>query len=326
MGSRIKATDVLSREEIARLTTPSSLMGAWAVLSTWAIIAGVFAGLAWLPHPLTFALAVVVLGGRQLALAVLMHEAAHRSLFRGRWWNDVFTNWACARPVWGDVARYRAHHVAHHAHTGTDRDPDRGLAAPFPVRRASLLRKIARDLLFVSGLKRLLGLVLMDLELLAYNVSGDAVRNSDGPTRARGRLAALLRNAGGVVLTNAALFGALWAAGHGRLYLVWVVAWLTTYGLFVRVRSFAEHACTEQTTNPFRNTRTTAAGLLARLTVAPFRVNYHLEHHLLVAVPWHKLPETHRLLARRGALEDAMLAPSYAAVVRTVTRRAAARA
>ncbi len=104
------------------------------------------------------------------------------------------------------------------------------------------------------------------------------------------------------------------------------MAWLTTYGLFLRVRALAEHAGTEQTRDPFRNTRTTAAGLLARMTVAPLRVNYHLEHHLLVAVPWYRLPALHALLRARGALDGAMVSHGYLSVLRTATRRSDARA
>lgn len=315
---RIKVTDVLSREEIARLTRTSDFGGARGVFVAWLIIAATFALLARYPHPATFLLAVVVLGGRQLALAILMHEAAHRTLFRTRWLNDVFTDWICARPVWAHVARYRKHHIAHHAHTGTERDPDRSLASPDPITRASLARKMARDLFLVSGTKRAIGLALMDLEVLEYNVSGDAVRRP-GARSAPSRVAALARNAGGAVLTNAALFGVLWATGHPWVYVAWATAWLTTYGLFLRIRSLAEHACTEPTDNPFRNTRTTEAGLLARLTVAPLDVNFHLEHHLLVAVPWYRLPEMHRILRARGALDGAMTAKGYVDVLRIVT-------
>ena len=99
------------------------------------------------------------------------------------------------------------------------------------------------------------------------------------------------------------------------------MAWLTTYGVFLRIRSFAEHACTERSADPFRNTRTTHASLLARLTVAPLNVNFHLEHHLLVSVPWFRLPTLHRLLAERGALQGAVVAPNYWSVLATVSAR-----
>jgi fatty acid desaturase len=47
-----------------------------------------------------------------------------------------------------------------------------------------------------------------------------------------------------------------------------------------RLRSIAEHAVVPDDDDPLRNTRTTAAGPLARAFLAPYWVNYHLEHHL----------------------------------------------
>jgi fatty acid desaturase len=311
-------SDILTREEIQAFSERSDARGGWAVLSTWLTIAAAFAVLAWLPHPLTFVAVVVFLGGRQLALVVLMHEAAHRTLFRRQWLNDVATDWLCARPVWTDVARYRKHHVKHHAHTGTELDPDMSLVAPFPIARASLARKLLRDVVGISGLKRCYGLLLMDMELLSYTVAADPKRL---PWRGLPfHLRALARHTSGALVTNLLLFAALAAVGQAWLYLAWVCAFFTTYGVFLRVRSMSEHACAPGD-GALHNTRTTRAGWLARLTVAPLAVNFHLEHHLLISVPFFRLPALHRLLAERGALTETSVAPSYAAVLRLVTRR-----
>jgi len=313
-----KANELLTREEIAALIERSDARGALAVLVSWGMIAGSFALLARFPHPLTFVLAVVVIGGRQLALAVLMHEAAHGTLFRTRFLNDVVTDWLCARPVFVDVARYRKHHLKHHAHAGTDDDPDRDLVTPFPVTRGSLARKFARDLVGVSGIKRVLGIALMDLELLEYNVSGTARRE---PYRGMWfHLRAWLRNSGPALATNALLFGALWLAGHAWVFAAWVVAYLTTYGLFIRIRSMAEHACTPGGRDAREHTRTTYAGWLARLTVSPHSVGYHLEHHLLPTVPYFRLAEMHARLRERDALPAAAIARSYGEVLAIVGR------
>jgi fatty acid desaturase len=72
----------------------------------------------------------------------------------------------------------------------------------------------------------------------------------------------------------------------------------------------------EASADPFRNTRTTLAGPLARLLLAPHRVSYHLEHHLLMTVPAFRLPVLHRLLAERGALPEGATAGGYVEVLR----------
>ena len=112
----------------------------------WALVGASFALVARAPNPFTVLLAIAVIGGRQLGFAILMHEAAHRILLRDRRWNDWVGNWLCAYPVYLDVHPYRNYHLKHHAKTWTADDPDLPLATPFPVTRASLRRKIWRDL------------------------------------------------------------------------------------------------------------------------------------------------------------------------------------
>jgi fatty acid desaturase len=282
------------------------------------VIAGCFALLAAVPHPLVFAGVVIVLGGRQLALAVAMHEAAHGTLFRTRWLNEVLADWLCARPVWSDTARYREHHLGHHAHTGTERDPDLGLALAEPMSRGSLARKLVRDITGASGLRRVIGLLAIDAELLVFDVGGSPRR---APRQSAGHhLRALARNLWRPLLANAVLFGLLYASGHAWVFLAWVVAYLTMFSLVLRVRSLAEHACTARTDDQLLNTRTTHAGLLARIAFAPLHVNYHLEHHLLPTVPWWRLPALHRTLAARGVLPEASLARGYVHVLQLVSR------
>jgi len=302
----------LSRDDIRALTWPSNVAGAYAVASIWLVIAGTLVALARWPHPLTFALAVIVLGGRQLALAVAMHDAAHGTLFRTRWLNDRFADLVCAAPVWSDTARYRRHHLAHHAHTGTERDPDLALALVEPMSRGSLARKIARDLLGATGLKRVVGLVMIDLELLAFDVSGRARRLPYRGLAFHARSG--LRHLWKPALANVAL-----ALVAGWTYAAWAVAYLTTFSLVVRVRSLAEHAGMARGEDPLRNTRSTHAGVLARAIFAPLHVNYHLEHHLLPTVPWFRLPALHRRVAEQ--IPTSSRARGYVDVLRAVTLR-----
>lgn len=315
MSRAFNLTDAFTPAEIKAFSAKSDLWGWWAVLTTWGLIAAAFVLMALVPHVLTVVAGLILLGGRQLALSILMHEAAHYSLFRTRRLNDLVGKWLCAAPVWGDVARYRRHHVQHHAHTNSDLDPDLSLVTPFPTSGASLRRKFLRDLLGATGLKRVIGLWMMDTGTLTYTVSGGAKRVRPAGGLA-GRLRLGLRTMGPMLITNGLLLAVLLGSGAGWTYLVWLGAYLTTYSLFIRIRAIAEHACTERSDHPLRNTRTTRAGLLARLTVAPIHVNYHLEHHLMPSAAYHQLPRMHRRLRAQGAIGPA---PGYLAVLRTVT-------
>lgn len=316
VSTRRKVTDLFTREEIAQLTARSDLMGWYSVLSTWAVIAASFAVLAIWPNAWTFTGALCVIAGRQLALAILTHEGSHGTLFATRWLNDVFTDWVCARPIWNDLHKYRVHHLVHHTKTGTAEDSDISLVAGFPTTRASLARKLLRDLAGITGIKFFIGRVLMDAGILKYTVASAQTRLPQDGRRWQDYVRDLARNLGPALVANGVLLAIFAAVGETWLYGVWVLAYVTPFPFFLRIRSLAEHACTAASPDMFLNTRTTRANWLARATVAPFRVHYHIEHHVMASVPWFRLPLMHRMLRASGAVSAP---PGYLDVLKTVS-------
>jgi fatty acid desaturase len=306
-STRRKISEILTRDEIRTLNERSDVMGFVAVGFTWAVIVATMSLLVWASaQPLWIAVPVFVIGfcalaGRHLGLAILHHEAAHKSLFKTPWLNDVIGDWFCARPIWNDVRKYRPHHFEHHRKTNQPEDTDLSLVEGFPTTRASLRRKLARDLFGLTGLKYLIGRMLMDAEVVKWTVANDVVRLPRAGRRWWNYLAAFIKNASGMMITNALLWLACSATGHTWLYGVWVLSYVTPFPLFLRIRSLAEHACTEDSADMFLNTRTTHAGFLERATVAPIRVNFHIEHHVMPSVPYFRLPTLHRMLRERGA-------------------------
>jgi fatty acid desaturase len=293
-----------TRPEIQQLLRISDLRGWGSVAIDWALVAACFALVARWPNPLTVVVALLGIGGRQLGLAVLMHEASHRTLLRSRSWTDRVGSWLCAYPVWSDLHAYRAYHLQHHAKVWTAEDPDLGLVLPFPITRASLRRKVWRDLSGQTGRK---------FARAAWKRSLARWRAGDPA----GRRAFL-----GFAATNAALLAILAALGHPALYLLWAGAWLTTNTLVTRIRSIAEHAMVPDPGDPLRNTRTTLASWWERILLAPNRVNFHLEHHLLMTVPHYRLPRMHRMLDERGLLDDALVTRGYRAVLARAASKA----
>jgi fatty acid desaturase len=307
-GDAKRWLDALTREDIQQLRQMRDRHSWASLLTNWGLVCAAFVAVAYAPNPLTILLALAVIGTRQLGLSILMHEAAHRTLFKNRTLNDAVGSWLCAYPVWSDLGPYRRYHLLHHAKNWTADDPDLNLATPFPVTRASMRRKIWRDLTGQTAWKRVKYTLKRDLGL-GMNVQQFGSNRS-------------WRNLRGVVITNLVLLGILALSGHTALYALWIGAWFTTHHLVVRLRSIAEHAMIPDPNDPLRNTRTTLARWWERLFVAPNYVNYHLEHHLIMTVPHYNLPRLHRLLRERGVLGSACVQRGYLAVLQLAASKA----
>ena len=306
LGPMNAAKDLLSLEEKRRLGAKSNVVGLLLVLHAWGLILGSMALFAWWPNPFTFLLGAMVIGGRQLGLAILMHDAAHGLLFADRRLNDWVGSWLCAFPVFTSLSLYRPYHLQHHRFTQQAGDPDLGLSAPFPISRTSLRRKIVRDLTGQT----------------AYLRRGDQIRRALGPADAplSVRLGRLWQREKGALLVNAAMLVACSSAGYWWLYpALWLLPLATWYQFISRIRNIAEHAVVPDNDDPLRNTRTTYANALMRLLVAPYWVNYHLEHHLFMFVPCWRLPEAHRLLLAAGRRNSMEIKPGYLAVLKAAT-------
>lgn len=302
----VKISDYLTLDQVRRLRDKSDLVGTLLVLHAWTLIAASTALFVWWPNPFTFLIGVMVIGGRQLGLAILMHDAAHGLLFADRRLNDRVGSWLCAWPVFTSLALYRPYHLQHHRFTQQPEDPDLGLSAAFPVSRRSLRRKILRDLTGQT----------------AYQRRGEQIRRALGPADlgVAERLGNLWRREKGPLTANLALFGALAAIGYWWLYpALWLLPLATWYQLASRIRNIAEHAVVPDNDDPLRNTRTTYANPLARLFLAPYWVNFHLEHHLFMFVPCWRLPAAHRALLGGSRGRPMELKRGYLEVLRAAT-------
>ncbi len=279
---RITARDLLTPAQLIRVRRRSTLKGLAMVAHAWALITLAIALVAALPNPVTYLLAVAVIGGRQLGLAILMHEGTHGGLAQDQRLNLWVSQWLCAFPVFAETRSYQRYHFRHHAHTGQQHDPDLILSRHFPITARSLRRKLIRDVTGRTG----------------FEQRKAQFANALGPAGAAWpeRLALFRRKLGGALAANAILAGLLAACGVWWAYpLLWIVPLLTWHMVALRIRNIAEHAVVD-TSDAFRNARTTLANPIERLLLAPYNVNYHLEHHLLHYVPCYNLPELHRLL------------------------------
>lgn len=307
------ANELFTKDEIKRITERSNWRSAVAIFNCWLTIFAMLAMVYYLPNIFTIVIALIIIGGRQLCLAITMHEASHRTLFTSSKWNDHIGQWLASWPIFQDVYMYREHHLRHHRHNGTEKDPDLHLASGFPISKKKFWRNTRRDLTGVVGFKALIGSLLMLAGIINYSVSSYAGVADRKNMNTGQKITAAIKGLSGAIFANILIFTLCLAIGSAWLYLLWIGAYLTTYMFYLRLRATAEHGLTYEPNNALTNARTTYANWLARLTIAPLHVNYHLEHHMLVAIPWHKLPLAHTLLKEKGVFErqSAMVVTGY---------------
>ena len=154
----MKPGDVLSVQERELLLQRSDVLAWMHVLGSWTLIFGILMLVGYFPSVYTLLLAWIVLPGRQLSLAVLMHEAGHGSLFKTKSLNAWVGQWLCALPTLGDLESYARGHASHHRFAGTSEDPDLSNYRAYPINKRSLYRKWRRDLTGQTGLKLLITL------------------------------------------------------------------------------------------------------------------------------------------------------------------------
>ncbi len=304
--------EYITKNEVKRLARRSDLVGALLVLHCWFTIVFMMAMFVIWPNFLTFIVAFFVISGRQLGIAILMHDASHGILFKSEKLNTFFGQYLLAGVIGVDLTAYRKYHLKHHLFTQQDKDPDLGLSSAFPTTKLSLVRKTLRDLSGLTGLKLRLGQLFAVFSNHLDNKPIDQTINDRA------------FNVKNIIMTYAAnlvLFLACYIAGYWWIYFVlWLWPLLSGFQFVLRIRNIAEHAMTTKDDNPLTHARTTKANVFARIFVAPYWVNYHVEHHVYMYVPCWQLKRLHKAMLHNGHGENMEIKNSYLDVLRTVVR------
>ena len=303
VAARINPKDYFSPADWRGLSARSSWKGLALVAHCWLVIGAATAmGLIW---PVTIPLAIIIIGARQLGLAILMHDAAHGALHPDAKVNDWVGEWLCG----GGLLGYRKYHLQHHKYAQQERDPDLGLSAPFPITRSSLNRKIIRDLSGQTWFKQRFGRLIARLNGRAAGESRLAILAAEAVRQRRW-----------VIFNGIAAIGFTVAGYPWGWFALWLAPRATWFQLVTRLRNIAEHALiAENEPDPLRHARTTHANFAERALIAPYFVNYHCEHHMIMHVPCWSLPRASRLLDRQGVTKRMQTAPGYLSVIRAVT-------
>jgi fatty acid desaturase len=243
--------------------------------------------------PITF----VLMGRTHAQFASLMHEAAHRLLFRNRTANDLVGRWVLGYPSFTPTDGYRRSHMAHHREEFGPDEPDIPLYRGYPISRDSLRRKLVRDATGQTGWKLMKGLF-------------GALRSDHRDSR---------RVAWSILGTQVVLLGAAIASGHWWLYpFFWLAPYLTVWRVINRLRSIAEHGGMQRSKDRRETTHSVRQHLVARFLLVPYNIGWHLAHHVDSGIPFRNLPRYHDALYAAGYVDETIEYPSYRALWRAL--------
>ena len=324
-GSVQRASDLFSREEIAAFIAPSASRGLLLVAHCWLMILAIWcvgalvagSALPLIAKVLLLVLAIPLIGARQLGLAILNHDGAHFTLHPNRVVNDWVSQWLLNRPLFGgSVLGYRKYHLNHHRFTQQENDPDLHLSAKFPITKSSFKRKLWRDLSGQTGFKQYGALIKASIDRgqTAHDISAGPGMGSSGN--------GFWHRFGPNLAINVVFFIGFAMAGYWYLYLLlWLLPAFTWERFITRLRNIGEHAVVPDNDDRLRNTRTVLASIWERALIAPYFVNYHLEHHLLVSAPCFRLPDMHRSLIAKGYGPSMEIKAGYAELLKVALNK-----
>ena len=287
------------RADIRRIP---SLLNAWSVTWLYGQNILILIAAAKLNNPLTWVLAFLLMGRAHAQFASLMHEAAHRTLFKNKTANDWVGNWLLGYPVITSTPAYRRVHMAHHKREFGPDEPDFPLYANYPVTRDSLRRKLMRDLTGRTAIK------LFTNQMRGFRSPEARVRNT------------LWRMTGVQVL----IVGAFVLTGYWWMYFVmWALPYFTLWRVINRLRSIAEHGGLRADDDRRITTHSVAQHFITNFYLVPYKIGYHLAHHVDAGVPFRNLPRYHAMLREANYVDDTYEYPTYRALWKAVSNASA---
>lgn len=249
------------------LAQPSA--GKWLLRATlnWCEIAAIYFGIVYFNHWSTDIIGIILIGTRQHALALLAHEAIHKSISRNKYINDILGNLFSSLPIFQCLNFFKTFHMNHHAYMLTEKDPEVHVRRRDPAKWGMPLKRwkiFLRDITGIGYIDTFHALPFITPYLKFFDVITPAIYWT-------------------IVVYVFRKFEAGW------IPLYWTIAFVTSYWAMFRQRALTEHIGTD-------STHKITANPVQRFFYLPHNTWYHFEHHVNANVPCWNLPKLRALL------------------------------
>ena len=225
-----------------------------------------------------------------MSMAAAVHELSHGTAFKSKKFNDFFYNLFCFL-TWNNPVHFRASHAFHHqstVHRGVDWEVMQGPVAD-KLNFKDLLFWFTFDAPWCWHLVRTAVLHSLGRTDADYFFWKPLFEKDDPRRRSMIRWAR-------IILVGHILLAAIFAFFH-----LWVLVYLVTFGSFFatflgKFCGALQHTGLSESVPDWRVIcHSVEFGPLMRFLY--WNMNFHIEHHMFAAVPFHNLPKLHALMA-----------------------------
>ncbi|MGZ8315806.1 MAG: fatty acid desaturase [Telluria sp.] len=280
-----------ARREIMAMSGARPARFAGELVFTWASIAAFIAAGVYFDSIAITLISIFLIGTRQMALALLLHEQVHRLGMRSKY-ADWVINLSVGYPLFvTTVEDYAKVHLSHHKYCFTQDDPD-------------FLRKAGDEWTFPKSAGQLFMIALKDLTAmnLIRLIRGKTAPRTDEFER---------RNPSPKWLRYAffAVVGAvLTAIGGWTTFLIyWVVPAITVSQLMIRWIAVCEHQYNIENGTIHETTPLIQLTWWQRALMPDLNFGLHAYHHMHPGVSFSNLPKVHEIYKREGLVDESAI-------------------
>jgi fatty acid desaturase len=258
------------REKIRELTQPSVYKWLIRVTWNWCEISLIFITIGYFDFWVIDLLGLLLLGTRQHALAILAHDAIHKTISRKKWINDGLGNLLSSLPLFQSLGFFKTFHLNHHAHMLSEKDPEVHIRSATPAKWSTPMSHSHRW-----------KMLLIDLTGWGYLDTRHALPQIIPYLSYFDVYAPILY--WGVMISIFIKLNLGWVLGY------WTISFVTSYWAMFRMRAITEHIGSD-------DTHRIKANPLQRFFYLPHNTWYHFEHHQNANVPCWNLPKLREVL------------------------------
>lgn len=235
-------------------------------------------------------LSILLIGGLQHHLLILLHEGAHFLLHPNKKINDFWGDLFCAIPFFTLQKNYRIFHLTHHRFSG---DPEKDPEADMYASMGHFYQKRSKKDFLQTVVFVLLG--YHTLKFILWTLKFQQKMIKSGRLEKPGTKELILN----LLFWGTSIGLTTYFGVFHYIVIFWIIPYLFVAMPCLILHGFGEHSGSNSS-NEFDKTLTHHFNPIVNYFLYPIKSGYHLDHHVFPTIPWYNVNSLRRELKKNS--------------------------